>query len=64
MIKQQSTASLVVSRVKTVGLLLRHFTRRGRRFMLPLLLFLMVSGILLLVTGGLSYVAPFVYAVF
>ncbi len=52
------------SRFETVGLLLRHFTRRGRLFMLPVLLFIMISAILLVVAGGLSYVAPFVYAIF
>jgi hypothetical protein len=64
MIRRQSTTSRLLSRAVTVGLLLRHFTRRRRLFMLPLLLVLMASGILLLMTGGLSYVAPFVYAVF
>ena len=64
MIQKQSTVTLFVSRLSTVGSLFRHFIKPSRRFMLPLLLFLMVSGILLIVTGGLSYVAPFVYAVF
>ncbi len=53
-----------VSRLDTVGQLFRHFTRRGRLFMLPLLLLVMVSALLLIVAGGLSYVAPFVYAIF
>ena len=52
------------SRLDTVGQLLRHFTGRGRLFMLPLLLFILVSAVLLVVAGGLSYVAPFVYAIF
>ena len=52
------------SRLDTVGQLFRHFTRRGRLFMLPLLLLVMVSALLLIVAGGLSYVAPFVYAIF
>jgi hypothetical protein len=52
------------SRLDTVGQLFRHFTRRGRLFMLPLLLLVMVSALLLVVAGGLSYVAPFVYAIF
>ncbi|XXX72048.1 DUF5989 family protein [Sorangium sp. So ce134] len=64
MMQKQSTVSMVVSRLATVGLLFRHFSHRRRLFMMPLLLFLMVSGVLLVVTGGLSYVAPFVYAVF
>ena len=52
------------SRLSTVGQLFRHFSRRGRLFMLPLLLFILVSALLLIVAGGLSYVAPFVYAIF
>ena len=52
------------SRFETVGMLFKHFTRRGRLFMLPLLLFILVSAVLLIVAGGLSYVAPFVYAIF
>lgn len=31
--------------------------------MLPLLLLFLISGILLILAGGLSYVAPFVYAI-
>lgn len=52
------------SRISTIGQLFRHFSRRGRLFMLPLLLFILVSAVLLIVAGGLSYVAPFVYAIF
>jgi Family of unknown function (DUF5989) len=64
MMRKQSTASAVASRMATIGLLFKYFGRRGRRFMLPLLFFLVVSGGILVVTGGLSYVAPFVYAIF
>lgn len=52
------------SRIDTVADLFRHFTRRGRLFLLPVILFIMVSALLLVVAGGLSYVAPFVYAIF
>ena len=52
------------SRLQTIGGLFRHFTRPGRLFMLPLLLFILASAVLLVVAGGLSYVAPFVYAIF
>jgi Family of unknown function (DUF5989) len=31
---------------------------------LPLVLVLLCAGVLLLLTGGLSYVAPFVYSIF
>ena len=52
------------SRLMTVLGLLGYFASARRVFMLPLLLFVLVSGILLVITGGLSYVAPFVYAIF
>lgn len=64
MTAQSSKAGRFVSRIATVGQLFRHFTRRGRLFLLPVILFLVVSAILLVVAGGLSYVAPFVYAIF
>jgi hypothetical protein len=51
-------------RAKTVLGLIRHFTQKNRIFMLPLLLFLLVAALLLVLTSGLSYVAPFVYAIF
>lgn len=61
---ENQLSSTIRSRAMTIGALLRYFVRRGRRIMLPLLIFLLVSGFLLVLTGGLSYVAPFVYAVF
>ena len=54
----------LLGRLRTVGGILRHFARGGRWFLLPLLLVLLLAGVLLLVTGGLSYVAPFVYSIF
>lgn len=54
----------LLARLRTIGGILRHFARRGRWFLLPLLLVLLLAGALLLVTGGLSYVAPFVYSIF
>lgn len=44
--------------------LFRHFVKRGKWFLVPLLVVLLLAGVLLIVTGGLSYVAPFVYAIF
>ncbi|MFZ5892036.1 MAG: DUF5989 family protein [Myxococcota bacterium] len=44
--------------------LFRHFSRRERLFWLPLLLVLLAGGVLLLLTSGLGYVAPFVYSIF
>ena len=52
------------ARLRTLGRLVAHFAARERFFLLPLLLVLLLAGILLLVTGGLAYVAPFVYSLF
>jgi len=52
------------NRLRTVGRILRHFTSRQRWFLVPLLLVLLLAGLLLLATGGLSYVAPFLYSIF
>jgi Family of unknown function (DUF5989) len=54
----------LISRLTTIGHLLAHFASRQRWFLLPLVLVLLLAGVLLLVTGGLSYVAPFVYSIF
>jgi hypothetical protein len=54
----------IIARLRTVGSLVKYFMRRERFFLAPLLLVLLVASVLLLLTGGLSYVAPFVYALF
>ena len=46
------------NRLRTVGRILRHFMSWQRWFLVPLLV------VLLLATGGLSYVAPFLYSIF
>ena len=51
-------------RVATLRSLVVHFARRQRLFFLPLLLVLLLSALLLVFTGGLGYVAPFVYTLF
>ena len=51
-------------RLRTVGRLLAHFARRQKFVLLPLLIVLLLAGALLIVTGGLSYVAPFIYSIF
>ena len=56
--------SRLVNRLHTVGRILRHFASRQRWFLVPLLLVLLLAGVLLLATGGLSYVAPFLYSIF
>jgi hypothetical protein len=54
----------LVARLRTIGRLLRHFASRQRWFLVPLLVVLLLSGVLLVATGGLSYVAPFLYSIF
>ena len=54
----------LLSRLRTVSALVVYFTRRERVFLAPLLLVLLLASLLLLATGGLSYVAPFVYSLF
>ena len=49
---------------RTVAQLVGHFLHRRRFFRAPLLFVLLAAAILLVLTGGLSYVAPFVYAIF
>ena len=54
----------LVARLRTVGALVVYFSRRERFFLAPLLIVLLAASILLLATGGLGYVAPFVYTLF
>jgi hypothetical protein len=54
----------LASRAATVGGLLRHFAHRRRFFLVPFLLVLLLAAILLIATGGLAYVAPFIYTLF
>lgn len=54
----------LVSRLRTIGALVAYFSRRERFFLAPLLVVLLLASVLLLLTGGLGYVAPFVYALF
>ena len=53
-----------MSRLTTVRDLVRHFVSERKFFFVPLLLLLLMAGLLMLVSGGLSYVAPFVYTLF
>ena len=52
------------ARARTVGGLLRHFAHRRRFFLVPFLVVLLLAAVLLLATGGLAYVAPFIYTLF
>lgn len=62
--RPRGAGSRLASRLLTAGKILGHFAHRQRWFLLPLVLVLLFAGILLLLTGGLSYVAPFVYSIF
>lgn len=52
------------ARLRTVLALTRYFATPSRLFLLPVLIILLLSGLLLALSGGLSYVAPFWYAIF
>jgi hypothetical protein len=54
----------LLRRMRTILALFRHFLREGRWFLIPFVLILLLAGVLLLLTGGLSYVAPFLYSIF
>jgi F0F1-type ATP synthase assembly protein I len=55
---------MIAARLRTIGRLLRHFASRQKWFLLPLLVVLLLAGVLLIATAGLSYVAPFIYSIF
>jgi hypothetical protein len=52
------------ARLRTIGALLAHFAHRRRFLLMPMLLVLLLAAVLLVLTGGLSYVAPFIYTLF
>ncbi|MEO8704462.1 MAG: DUF5989 family protein [Kofleriaceae bacterium] len=54
----------LANRLRTIGAIIRHFASAQRWFLIPLLAVLMLAGALLLLTTGLSYVAPFAYSIF
>jgi len=54
----------VAGRFQTIADVLAHFARSQRFVLIPLVLVLLAAGLLLMLTGGLAYVAPFVYALF
>jgi hypothetical protein len=61
---QASEAQRLRARARTVWNMIVYFTHKERLFLAPLLLVVLAAGVLLLLTGGLSYIAPFVYALF
>lgn len=62
--KPPSFPRRLAARAKTVLQLIRHFLHPARFVLAPMLIVLLLAGILLWMTGGLAYVAPFVYALF
>jgi len=52
------------ARARTLARLVGHFMHPARFILAPLLIILLLAGILLTLTGGLAYVAPFVYTLF
>ena len=52
------------SRLWTVAGVIAHFADRRRFFLVPMLVVLLLAGVLLVLTSGLSYVTPFFYAIF
>ena len=60
----QTFVRTMASRATTLVALFRYFTTGKRIFMFPILVLILITGVLLLFTGGLSYVAPFVYTIF
>lgn len=54
----------LAGRAVSVAELVRHFAVHQKLMLVPLLLVLLLASLLLLATSGLSYVAPFVYALF
>jgi hypothetical protein len=62
--KRTSWPARVWARIKTAGRLVLHFLHPARFVLAPLLIVVLLAGVLLWLTGGLAYVAPFVYALF
>lgn len=54
----------LVARLTTIGSLVAHFLHPARFVLAPLLLVLLAAGVLLWLTGGLAYIAPFAYSLF
>lgn len=59
-----STLRRLGNRMQTIREVVGHFARSQSFVLIPLVLVLLAAGLLLVLTGGLAYVAPFVYALF
>jgi hypothetical protein len=60
---RSSWTQVLSSRLYTLFQLVGYFSVGRRILMMPLLILILLSGLLLILAGGLSYVAPFVYAI-
>ena len=54
----------MINPFRTLAEISKHFFTKEKAFFIPLLIVLLLAGVLLLLTSGLSAVAPFVYAIF
>jgi len=62
---RRSTTSLLWQRLRSLAALFAYFAQPNRIVLLiPVMLLVLIGGGLLIVMGGLSYVAPFVYTLF
>lgn len=53
-----------LSRLTTLRDLLIHFSKGRKIILIPLVIIFLLTAALLILAGGLSYVAPFVYSIF
>jgi hypothetical protein len=61
---RNSLVADLISRATTVRQILSYFSSGKRIFLLPILIIILLSGVLLVLAGGISYVTPFVYVIF
>lgn len=54
----------VMLSLRTVKDLVGHFAKQNRLVFIPLLVVLLLAAVLLVLTQGLAWVTPFVYALF
>jgi competence protein ComGC len=50
--------------LRTIRELFRHLWKKDRWFLIPFIVVLLVISIVLIITSGAAYVAPFVYSIF
>jgi Family of unknown function (DUF5989) len=50
--------------MRTIQELLKHLWKKDRWFFIPFMLVLLAVSVVLIITSGAAYVAPFVYSIF